>query len=180
MLIRKKVNRVEYEAGGGEKIVLELGLPTREQGRPLQRHLIRFAQEMEDALHKAGGDADKITVYQQAELLDKIFEAVGEDTIKGWFSGLVMRVVSGLKIDDEPVETGAQLYEYADDAIVLFVLKELAKLSRIQPSTGKGSASLSTSSAEAGMTDGASPAPSTEREAGPTPSTVVPMRSVAS
>jgi hypothetical protein len=89
-----------------------------------------------------------------------------------------VRVAEDVQIEDEPIQTGAQLFEEADYALIMQVLRAIQGLCLFGVTEGKGSPSQSISGsdgAEIGVST--SPAQNTESAAGPSPSTVTPTPS---
>lgn len=69
---------------------------------------------------------------------------IPEDLAERAFRDFVRKVEGPLSIEGEPVTTGPQLYEVADLALVMFVVRQIAALSKLSETEGKASASPST------------------------------------
>ncbi len=147
-------------------ITMELRRLKRAEAKEFQR---KFAP-MQKALMKAGALAESGNVAEQFEGMEAVAAAIPEEDVAQAFEKNV-RKVGGLAVEGVPITTGPELFEVADDAIVMFVVSQLYGLIRLSEVEGKGSASSSTSSG-AGLNAGTSSAATcTASEAGTTPST---------
>lgn len=99
------------------------------------------------------------------ELSAQMLMAYPTELIERAFRDYV-RKIAGVELDGQPITSGAELLEVADEQLISAVLSALRRLFELSSAEGKASASLSMSSAEAATHDGASGAPSTAVEAG--------------
>lgn len=79
------------------------------------------------------------------------YEAIGDEYIRKCFTDYT-RNWSGVQLDGAPVTDGSAVAEYADNALVRFVLTEINRASRLSVTEGNASASPSGSAPEAGTT----------------------------
>jgi len=146
------------------------------------RDFTQVAVEMA-ALEKAraGATPEQGVAHEQAagQLVFRIekaqaafFQALDPVVMERLFATCV-RNVGGLVMDDEPITTGPQLLQVADEDLLRGILMRLRNLTELSAMEGKASSSPSTSGSEASeppSTD--SPAPSIEPEGSTAPSTV--------
>lgn len=153
-------------------IGFELKRLKRHEARPLQQLLAKIFQVSEKAKEQ------NFSAAEQTEALQQVYELMPDTELKGWFSECV-RNVEGLYIDGDAITTGNALLEEADDQLVMFLLLQLYRLSKLDTQEEKDSASPSTSSALVERGNGSSGAASIESEAGQPPSTVTEIQVVA-
>lgn len=154
----------------GGDLTMELRHMKRHEIRPVSDVVVKLFREMGTMAKAADGEQQRS--WEKAEALAKVYAVIPEEQLREWFKTGTQKI--GLMINGLQA-TGEQLYEYADNDLVFFILTNLVRISGLNELEGKGSGSPSTSSPVAPATDaGASPAPSIASEGGPTPSTATP------
>jgi hypothetical protein len=140
----RRWERCSYRPEGpdGPEIQMELKRLKRHEAKALRKLLLTVFGEIEKSQ-----DAS-LTAAQKATIVAQIFEAVPEDDLRQLFTGSV-RSVQNLSIDNEPITTGAQLLDEADDSVLLFVLMNLQRLASLTSTETFRSGSPRTSSAAA-------------------------------
>jgi len=116
---------------------------------------------------QGGGD---ITPLQQATAVRESFQRMDHGLLQRLFETRV-RNIQEIETEDGPVTTGAELFEVADQEILLWVCAEWVRGSSLSEAEGKVSESPSTSSLT-GPRPSDSDAGSTASEDGSSPSTV--------
>ena len=151
----------------GQEIRLEVRAPHFSEEGEFNRRMMtvglkaRPAQEALRAL-QAGEDFP-------ADALDALFASVDPKWASGIFARYV-RLPDPVTFEgEEPITTGAALFEAANGALVQAVLQKVGELSRLGAAEGKAFSSPSTSGPAGMMPDGASPATSTGSGDGTTP-----------
>jgi len=165
----KRWIQITYEVGqiegeGAAEISMEMKRLRRHEARPLQKLLTKIFGKLDEARNS------DLSATAQAEMLAEVYDLMPEDELRKWF-GECVRNVAGFRIDGVAIETGEGLFQEADDALVLFALMNLFRLSKLSAVQGNASASASTSLLQAEAVPSSSGAISIESEAGPTPST---------
>jgi hypothetical protein len=161
--------RPAVEAVPGIPIHMKLRRLKRHEAKPLARVLLVVFAEFDKA--KDGN----LTDTQKAAILSQAYEQIPEEQLKAWF-GTCVKDVEDFEIDGEPITSGPALLEEADDRLLFWLLMKLHSLSQLSQAEGNASASRSTLRL-VGEGSGASPAQSTEREAGERPSTATETQS---
>jgi hypothetical protein len=164
ILSLKRWERVAYEAAPGVEIHMKLKRLKRAEAQPLTKVLVACFDRFEVATAEPSPS-------QKAAIMSQVYELIPEEKLKGWFSTCV-KDVEGLVIDDEPVTSGLELLENADDQILFWLLFRLNALSKLTSAESNASASPSGSLRLVAGAAGSSPAESTGSEAGREPSTV--------
>ncbi len=149
----------------GQKIRLKIKAPLFDEAPDFLRKMTVFGRAGLKAQQAEGVDA-------QASGADSMFASLDPKWVKDVFAKCV-RPSEPILIDDEPdakpIQTGADVYEIANAALVLDVLAKVQELVMLGAAEGKASSSPSTSAAGTGTTvDGGSPVTNIEPEDGPT------------
>jgi hypothetical protein len=158
------------KAFGKHDITLELGLLKRRSARPLQKAFLKHFRPVTEA-PKDMPDEERGKLVLAA--MEAMTEELGEERLRQYFHEHV-RHIRGLTVDGQPLASGEEFFDIADDTLIYSILMDLNNTGGLTEEEGKTSASRSTSPSEE-TESGPSPAPSTEREAGPTPSTATPI-----
>lgn len=122
------------------------------------------AEELEALL----GPVDEARAKARQEAMEAYFASLDETWLAGVYEHFV-RNVSGLVVDDAPIETGAQLGDVADQALTMFVLEAISGFSSLSSAEKKVSSSPPISGPVAGPGD--SPATSAAPANGTDPAT---------
>lgn len=141
----------------------EVDIPVMEPGPTLltfemKRPTYVEARVLGKAYYSAFRDEEAKTLYDQLSLIP-------DDEVRKLFVDGI-RNVRGAALDGAVVADGQQLFDVADNRLVLFVIRTALGLAGLTEVEGKDSASRSTSSAEVATPAGESDAPHTEHEAG--------------
>lgn len=115
--------------------------------------------------------SDQSSVREKGMALFRFCEQLPTKRIEAIFSDCVRNVKvthkgEEVSLDGEPITTGAQLYEVADPACVVFLLTQLQDGAGLTVTEGKVSDSPALSPETAGLESSASPAASIGQEAG--------------
>jgi len=144
----------------GQQIRLKVKAPLFDEAPDFLRKMTAFG--------RTAGKA-QLAMTEGAEALangaDNMFAALDAKWVRDVFTKCV-RLAEAILIEDEegakPIQTGADLYEIANAALVLQVLAAVQRLVMLGADEGKAFSSPSTSDAGTGMTDaGVSPATNT-------------------
>ncbi len=152
----------------GQRIRLKVKAPLFDEAPEFLRKMTAFGRSAVKARDATAGD-----VEAQASGADSMFASLDAKWVQDVFTKCV-RPSEPILVEDEPdakpIQTGADLYEVANAALVLQVLAKVQELVMLGAAEGKASSSPSTSAAGTGMTDaGGSPATSTEPGDGTAP-----------
>jgi hypothetical protein len=152
---------ITYKVGdGAAEISMEMKRLRRHEARPLQKLLTKIFGKLDEVRNS------DLSATAQAEMLAEVYDLMPEDELRKWF-GECVRNVEGFRIDSVAIETGEGLFQEADDALVLFALMNLFRLSKLSAVQGNASASLSTSSPQSEAEGSSSVAASIESGGGP-------------
>lgn len=141
----------------GQTIRLKIKAPLFDEAPDFLRMMTAFGRSAVRAQGTAEDDLEG-----KASGVDSMFGSLDPKWVRGVFSTCV-RPAEPILVEDEPdekpIQTGADLYEVANAALVLQVLAKVQDLVMLGAAEGKASSSPSTSAAGTGMTDdGGSPA----------------------
>jgi hypothetical protein len=150
----------------GQSIRLKVKAPLFDEAPEFLRKMIAFGRAGVKASTAEGVDA-------QASGADSMFASLDAKWVRSVFAGCI-RPSEPILVEDEPdakpIQTGAELYEIANAALVLQVLAKVQELVMLGAAEGKASSSPSTSAVGTGMMDaGGSPVTSTGPEDGTAP-----------
>jgi virulence-associated protein VapD len=164
-----------FKATPAVEIHMKLKRLKRHEAKPLAKVLVDVMEAYEKA------QVEDLSKAQKAAILAKVYEVIPEDQLKNWFASCV-KDVEGLEIDDEPVTTGSDLLDNADDNLLFWLLFRLNALSKLTSAEGNASASRSGSLRLVKEGGGSSPAASTDSEAGieASTATVIPITPASS
>jgi len=141
MLKAKRWLPVTYRVGDtGEAITMEIRRLKYPESSPFNLALAK-------AWAAFGDTSKESTRAEQALAQQRFYESLPLDRVEEAFRSWV-RNVGGIEGDDGPITTGEQLYEIADENLVLFVLSSIRAHSTLSAEEGKASASPSTSEPE--------------------------------
>ena len=137
----------------------------------------REALGPEGTLPDDATDAQKShAMLLMSEATRDFFRELTPELITNAFEHMI-RNVSGVELDGEPITTGARLREVADDRFVVAAIVNIRAASNLTAAEGKASGSPSTSGSTPLPNGSDSAAPSTVKEGGPTSSTATPTPS---
>lgn len=129
-------------------ISMELRRPKRAEARAFTA---KFAN-MRKALVESTGAFKTATPAERLANQLAIYDAMAEDDVAEIFAKSV-RNVGGLASDGVPITTGPELLEVADNDLTFFVISSLYGLMSLKEEEAKASASPSTSSVGAGLSN---------------------------
>ncbi len=144
----------------GQSIRVKVRAPLFDEAPAFLRQMMAFGRAGLKTQQAEGSGLEA-----QASGADSMFGSLDPKWVRDVFSKCV-RPAEPILLEDEPdakpIQTGADLYEVANVALVLDILSTVQELVMLGAGEGKGSSSPSTSAAGTGTTDGGgSPATST-------------------
>jgi hypothetical protein len=157
----------------GEVISFDLKHLTAAEEREIRAAVVRVIG-VEEGLkaERAVKSEDQAALSEMAaKAMEKISATLPDSFVKECF-GKYLRNVKGAADENGPREDGAFVAEFADDAMIFYILFRLLAKGKVSAEEGKGSGSLSTSASEMATSASGSPVTSTGSGAGPVPSTV--------
>jgi hypothetical protein len=150
----------------GQEIRLEVRAPHFSEEGEFNRRMMAVGLKARPA--QAALEALRAGQEIAPDALDALFASVDPKWAAGIFAKYV-RLPEPVVFDgEEPVTTGAALFDVANGALVQEVLQKVGEMSRLGAAEGKVSSSPSTSGPAGTMADGASPVTSTGSADGPT------------
>jgi hypothetical protein len=143
MLNLKSWERVVHEDTG---VSFEVKRLRQGESMDLIIMLSEGALEVGDVV-KNDGMSETEFAQRQAVALRRAYSRMDQGTVEALLTKYV-RNVEGLTIDDEPITTGAGLYQWADLSLLMLALGSLRRFSSLTEKEGKGSSSPSTSAVD--------------------------------